>query len=277
MEQTEITGGVMIRAAVAGIGGRMGSRIAQLVRETEGIDLVGGFDQPSYRNAGNDVSTVIGGRSTGIIVRQCIDDVLQDADVIIDFTNAATSVEHLRKASAAGKAMIIGSTGFTGEQTREASQLSSAIPCVLSPNMSIGVNILFKIVADAARLLDSGFDVEIIEAHHRFKKDAPSGTAIKLAQVIAKAHDRDLDDVGVFSRHGLIGERSPSEIGIQTIRGGDIVGEHTVIFAGLGERIELVHRAQSRDLFARGAIYAAKWIVNQPPGLYDMSDVLGLK
>ncbi|MEN6440086.1 MAG: 4-hydroxy-tetrahydrodipicolinate reductase [Syntrophobacter sp.] len=267
----------MIRAAVAGIGGRMGSRIAQLIRETEGIDLVGGFDHPDYQNVGNDISTVIGGTTTGIIVRTRIEDVLGSSDVVVDFTNAATSLEHLRKASAAGKAMIIGSTGFTSEQSLEAAQFASVVPCVLSPNMSIGVNILFKIVADAARLLDSGFDVEIVEAHHRFKKDAPSGTAVKLAQIIAKSHDRDLSDVGVFSRHGLIGERTQSEIGIQTVRGGDIVGEHTVIFAGLGERIELVHRAQSRDLFARGAIHAAKWVVNQPPGLYDMSDVLGIK
>jgi len=267
----------MVRAAVAGIGGRMGSRIAQLIGETEDIELVGGFDQPNYQNVGNDLSTVIGGASTGMIVHTKIEDVLEKADVIIDFTNAATSLEHLRKASAARKAMIIGSTGFSPDQLKEAGRLSSTVPCVLSPNMSIGVNILFKIVADAARLLDSGFDVEIVEAHHRFKKDAPSGTAVNLARIIAKAHDRDLDEVGVFSRHGLIGERTQSEIGIQTVRGGDIVGEHTVIFAGLGERIELVHRAQSRDLFVRGAIHAAKWIINQPPGLYDMSDVLGIK
>lgn len=202
---------------------------------------------------------------------------LESADLVIDFTNAAASLEHLRQASAAGKSMVIGSTGFTRDQLDEAAELASRIPCMISPNVSIGVNILFKIVADAARLLGDNFDVEIIEAHHRFKKDAPSGTAVKLAQLIAESLNRDLGKVGVYARHGLIGERTDSEIGIQTIRGGDIVGEHTVIFAGLGERIELVHRAQSRDILARGAIHAAKWLTKQAPGLYDMSDVLGLK
>ncbi len=143
--------------------------------------------------------------------------------------------------------------------------------------MSMGVNVLFKVVADVTRLLGSGFDVEIVEAHHRFKKDAPSGTALKLAQIVAGALERELDQVGVFARHGLIGERTSQEIGIQTVRGGDIVGEHTVMFAGLGERIELTHRAHSRDNFARGAVRAALWVVRQPPGLYDMQNVLGIR
>ncbi|MFZ2446472.1 MAG: 4-hydroxy-tetrahydrodipicolinate reductase [Syntrophobacteraceae bacterium] len=267
----------MTRAAISGIGGRMGSRIAQIVGETDGIELVGGFDHPQYPNVGRDLSEVIGGAPTGMIVQGRIEDVLDTADVIIDFTTAAVSLEHLKKASARGKAMVIGSTGFSREQMEEAAKLASAVPCVLSPNMSIGVNILFKMVADAARLLGDGFDIEIVEAHHRFKKDAPSGTAVKLAQVIAQALGRDLDKVGVYERHGLIGERTGAEIGIQTIRGGDIVGEHTIIFAGLGERIELAHRAHSRDNFARGAIHAAKWVVTRPNGLYDMSDVLGIK
>lgn len=267
----------MVRAAIAGIGGRMGSRIAQLIRETEGIELSGGFDHPQYANIGRDLSVAIGGAPTGMPVGSRIGDVLHRSDVIIDFTNAAASLEHLRGASENGMAMVIGSTGFKREQLDEAQKLAASVPCVLSPNMSIGVNILFKMASDAARLLGEGFDVEIIEAHHRFKKDAPSGTAVKLAQVIAQALDRDLDKVGVYARHGLIGERTGPEIGIQTIRGGDIVGEHTIIFAGLGERIELVHRAQSRDNFARGAIHAAKWIVNQPAGLYDMGDILGIK
>ena len=173
--------------------------------------------------------------------------------------------------------MVIGATGFTREQLDEAAELVRKVPCVISPNMSIGVNILFKMVAEAARLLGDGYDVEIVEAHHRFKKDAPSGTAIKLAQLVAQALDRDLGHVGVYARHGMTGERTGSEIGIQTIRGGDIVGDHTVIFASLGERIELVHRAHSRDNFARGAIRAAKWVLDQPGGIYDMSDVLGIK
>ncbi len=267
----------MIRAAVAGIAGRMGSRIAQLVSETEGIELSGGFEHPNYPGIGKELSEVIGGSPTGKQIGNGIDSVLDQADVVLDFTSPAVSLEHLKRASARGKAMVIGSTGFTREQLQEARELTSAIPCVISPNMSIGVNVLFKLVADAARLLGETSDVEIIEAHHRFKKDAPSGTAVKLAQIIAQSLNRNLDEVGVYGRHGIIGERTDAEIGIQTIRGGDIVGEHTIIFAALGERIELVHRAQSRDNFARGAVHAAKWIVKQPKGLYDMSDVLGIK
>lgn len=267
----------MIRAAVAGIAGRMGSRIAQLICETDGIELAGGFEYPQHRNIGRDISDVIGGSPTGMLIGGGIEDVLDTADVIIDFTNAAAALEHLRSAAGKGTAMVIGATGFSPDQIEEAARLASGIPCVLSPNMSIGVNILFKMVADAARLLGDTCDVEIIEAHHRFKKDAPSGTAVKLAQIVAKALGRDLGETGVYSRHGLIGERTNTEIGIQTIRGGDIVGEHTVIFAALGERIELIHRAQSRDNFARGAIHAARWVAGRPNGLYDMSDVLGLK
>lgn len=267
----------MTRAAVAGVGGRMGSRIAQLIRETEGIELAGGFDHPRYAHVGKDLCEAIGGAPAGVPVSGSIEDVLDAADVIIDFTSVSASLEHLRHASARGKSMVIGTTGFSPEQVEEAAKLAAAIPCVLSPNMSIGVNILFKMAADAARLLGEGFDVEIVEAHHRFKKDAPSGTAVKLGRVIAEALGRDLDQVGVFARHGIVGERTGPEIGIQSIRGGDIVGDHTVVFAGFGERIELVHRAQSRDNFARGAIHAARWVVNQPSGLYDMGDILGIK
>ena len=266
----------MIRAAVAGIAGRMGSRIAQLIREADGMELAGGFEYSGYPGAGKDLAEVIGGAPTGKFIGGGIKDVVDSADVIIDFTNATASLEHLRIASAHGKAMVIGSTGISRDQLDEASNLASRIPCVISPNMSIGVNILFKMVAEAARLLGNSFDVEIIEAHHRFKKDAPSGTAVKLGQIVAGSLNRDFGEVGVYERHGLIGERTDSEIGIQTIRGGDIIGEHTVIFAGLGERIELIHRAHSRDNFAQGAVRAAKWIVEQPPGLYDMNDVLGI-
>jgi 4-hydroxy-tetrahydrodipicolinate reductase len=203
--------------------------------------------------------------------------VLESTDVVIDFTNAASSLEHLRVASAYGRSMVIGSTGFTREQLDEAAKLATSVPCVISPNMSVGVNVMFKMAAEAARLLGDSYDVEIVEAHHRFKKDAPSGTAIKLAQVVAKALGRDLGDVGVYARHGMTGARTGPEIGIQTIRGGDIVGEHTIVFASLGERIEIVHRAHSRDNFARGAIRAAMWVLEQPCGIYDVSDVLGIR
>lgn len=267
----------MVRAAVAGIAGRMGSRAAQLIGETEGIELAGGFEFSRHPLVGKDLAEAIGGSPTGKPIRGGIEDVLEDADVIIDFTTAASSLEHLRAASARGVSMVIGSTGFAREQIDEAAGLAGAIPCVISPNMSIGVNILFKMVAEAARLLGDGYDVEIVEAHHRFKKDAPSGTAMELARIVAEALGRDLGQVGVYGRRGMVGERSAPEIGIQSVRGGDIVGDHTVMFASLGERVEIVHRAHNRDNFARGAIRAAKWVISRPAGLYDMSDVLGIK
>ncbi|MHC1741697.1 MAG: 4-hydroxy-tetrahydrodipicolinate reductase [Syntrophobacteraceae bacterium] len=267
----------MVRAAIAGIAGRMGSRIAQLINESEGIELAGGFEQPQHAKVGCELAEIIGGSTTGIRVSGSMADVLDRADVVIDFTHANASLEHLKVAASAKKPMVIGSTGFTADQLAQARNLAGAMPCVLAPNMSMGVNVLFKVVADVARLLGEGYDIEIVEAHHRFKKDAPSGTALKLAQVAAEAVERNLDEVGVYARHGLIGERTPKEIGVQTLRAGDIVGEHTVMFCSLGERIELTHRAHSRDNFARGAIRAARWIVNQPPGLYDMQHVLGIK
>lgn len=267
----------MVRTVVAGIAGRMGSRIAQLVRETEGLELAGGFEHPGHPSVNHDISEVIGGPPSGLKVAAGIHAVLPDADVVVDFTSASVSLSHLKEAASRGKAMVIGSTGFSRDQVEQAREYASRVPCVLAPNMSMGVNVLFKVVGDVARLLGEGFDVEIIEAHHRYKKDAPSGTALKLAGVVSDALGRDLDQVGVYARKGITGERTSQEIGIQTIRGGDIVGEHTVIFAGLGERIEITHRAQSRDNFARGAIRAALWVGRQPPGLYDMEHVLGIR
>jgi len=176
-----------------------------------------------------------------------------------------------------GGAAVIGSTGFTKEQLAEVSKYVQKVPCVLSPNMSIGVNLCFKVLAEIAKTIGDDYDMEIVEAHHRMKKDAPSGTAVKMAQVIAQAVNRNLEEVGVYARKGMIGERTKKEIGIQTLRAGDIVGEHTVMFAGKGERIEVTHRAHSRDTFAAGAVRAAKWVVGKKPGLYDMQDVLGLK
>lgn len=266
----------MIRAAVAGVAGRMGTRIAQIITETEGLALAAAFERTGHDAIGKELAQIIGGNTTGLVVSGGIGEVLNKVDVIIDFTHADASLEHLRMASQGGKAMVIGSTGFAADQLKEARELAGVVPCVLAPNMSVGVNIVFKVVAEAARLLGDDFDVEIVEAHHRFKKDAPSGTALKLGEVVARALGRRIEEAGVFERHGIIGERAPKEIGLQTLRGGDIVGEHTVMFAGLGERIEITHRAHNRDNFARGAIRAAQWIVGQPPGLYDMHDVLGI-
>jgi 4-hydroxy-tetrahydrodipicolinate reductase len=173
--------------------------------------------------------------------------------------------------------MVIGTTGFTAQETDELRRLARQVPCVFSPNMSVGVNVLFKALAEIAKTLGDEYDIEVIEAHHRLKKDAPSGTAMKIAEVLAQAMNRDLGQVAVYARRGMIGERTRNEIGVQTIRAGDIVGDHTVLFGGMGERIEVTHRAHNRDAFARGALRAAHWVATQPPGLYDMLDVLRLR
>jgi 4-hydroxy-tetrahydrodipicolinate reductase len=267
----------MVKAIVSGAAGRMGGRIIHMIEAAEGIELAGALERPDHPAVGKDVGEVVGLPPKGIPVAATLAEVLPKADILIEFTHPGPSFVHLMEALAAGKAMVIGTTGFSPKQIAEIRELAPKGRVVLAPNMSVGVNLMFKVVEDVARVLTDGYDVEIVEAHHRLKKDAPSGTALKLAQVIAQALGRNLEEVGVYARQGLIGERRQEEIGIQTVRAGDIVGEHTVIFGGIGERLEIIHRAHSRDNFARGAVRAALWVVQQPPGLYDMQDVLGLK
>jgi 4-hydroxy-tetrahydrodipicolinate reductase len=267
----------MVKAIVAGAAGRMGGRIIDAIRQTDGISLAAAFERADHPRVGSDVGEATGLGTLEMRIASDLKSVMDAGDVVIDFTHPKASVEHLRQAVAASKPMVIGTTGFTNEEVETIRTLAKDIPCVQAPNMSMGINLMFKVVEDMAKALGEGFDVEIIEAHHHHKKDAPSGTAVKLAQNLANALGRDLEQVGVYGRHGIIGERRAEEIGIQTIRGGDIVGEHTVLFAGVGERLELTHRAHSRDNFARGAVKAAMWVVNQAPGLYDMQHVLGLK
>lgn len=267
----------MIRAIVTGAGGRMGGRIINFIAETRGIELVGAVEREGHPSIGRDVGEALGIGRTGVIIGKDLTECLRTGDVVIDFTSHDVSARHLHLTAQSGKAIVIGSTGFTAEEMTEIRGRASEIRCVLTPNMSVGVNVMFKVLEEVAGILGDDYDVEIVEAHHHLKKDAPSGTALKMAQVIAESLGRDLERVGVFSRNGLIGERKKDEIGIQTIRAGDIVGEHTVIFGGMGERLEFTHRAHSRDNFARGAIRAALWIVTQPNGLYDMRDVLGLR
>jgi 4-hydroxy-tetrahydrodipicolinate reductase len=267
----------MIKAIVSGPAGRMGGRIIHLIEAAEGITLAGAFEQPDHAAVGKDVGEVAGLPHKGLKVAGALKDVLGQGDVVIEFTHPEPSLAHLREVAAAGKAMVLGTTGFSPAQVAEIHALGARTRLVFAPNMSVGVNLMFKVVADVAKVLSEGYDVEIVEAHHRLKKDAPSGTALKLAQVIAHALDRDLEKVGVYARHGIIGQRTDKEIGLQTVRAGDIVGEHTVLFGGIGERLEIIHRAHSRDNFAKGAVRAAQWVVNQPPACYDMQDVLGLK
>jgi 4-hydroxy-tetrahydrodipicolinate reductase len=267
----------MVKAIVSGVAGRMGGRIVHLMEAADGIQLVGAVERPEHPAVGRDVGEVVGLPSKGITVADSLSQVLPQGEVVIEFTHPEPSLAHLHEVADAGRAMVLGTTGFSPPQIAEINALASRAHLVFAPNMSVGVNLMFKVVADIAGVLADGYDVEIVEAHHRLKKDAPSGTAIKLGQVIAHALGRELDKTGIYARHGIIGERTKDEIGIQTVRAGDIVGEHTVIFGGMGERLEIIHRAHSRDNFARGAVRAAQWIVSQPPGLYDMQDVLGLK
>lgn len=267
----------MIKIAVAGAAGRMGSRITALSKEYPELKLAGAFEKKGHAATGKDIGTITGIGETGVKLSDSLESIIDSTDVIIDFTSPASTMENIRLAAKKGKAMVIGTTGLSKDEIKEIEILSKKIPCVMASNMSTGVNLLLKVIHDVARVLGDEYDIEIVEAHHRLKKDAPSGTALKMAQVIADAVNRNLDEVAVYARKGIIGERTKKEIGIQTVRAGDIVGEHTVLFGGLGERIEITHKASSRDTFARGALRAAQWIAGKPSGLYDMQDVLGLK
>jgi 4-hydroxy-tetrahydrodipicolinate reductase len=267
----------MIKTIVAGAGGRMGGRISQLIRESPDLTLSGALEKEGHPAVGQDLGEWLGLGKMNLPLVSELEKLIPGGEVIIDFTFPSASLDHLRLAAAGPIPIVIGSTGFTSEEMEEVGRLSRQVPCVLAPNMSVGVNALFKIVGELARILGEGFDLEILEVHHKMKKDAPSGTALKLAQVLAQARSLDLDQAAVYERKGIIGERRPGEIGIQTFRAGDIIGEHTVLFGGLGERIEITHRAHSRDTFARGALRAARWLIGKPNGLYDMQDVLGLK
>ncbi len=267
----------MIKVIVAGAAGRMGGRLVCLLKESAALTLAGAIESKGHVSIGEDAGEMAGCGHTGVPIRDDFTSVMERGEVVIDFSAPAATLEHLRAAAQSRRAMVIGTTGFSPQELAELRNLTKAIPCVFSPNMSVGVNIIFKAIAEMAKTFGEDYDIEVIEAHHRLKKDAPSGTALKIAEVLAKAVNRDLEQVGVYARKGLIGERKKGEIGIQTIRAGDIVGDHTVLFGGMGERVEVTHRVQSRDTFARGALRAARWVVKQPPGLYDMMDVLGLR
>ena len=267
----------MTRVIVAGAAGRMGQRVIHMVQANPGLQLAGAFEAAGSAALGKDAGAISGLGETGVVITAGLESVIDRGDVLIDFTFHTATVAFARLAARNGLAMVIGTTGLSTEELAEIRTLAQAhFPCVQSPNMAIGVNVLFKLVAKTAAVLGDGYDVEIVEAHHRMKKDAPSGTALRLGQLAAEALGRNLDEVGVMERNGIIGERTDREIGIQTIRGGDIVGEHTVYFAGAGERLEITHRATSRDNFARGATLAAAWVAGRANGLYTMFDVLDL-
>ena len=266
----------MIKAVVAGASGRMGKRLIALLRESAEFQVVGAVERKDHVDVGRDAGEVAGVGPLGIPIVDGVGKALPGAQVLLDFTAPGAAMQHLEAASQAGVAVVLGTTGLGEADLRRARDLSTRIPCVQSPNMSVGVNVLYGVLAQVARSLGDGYDVEVIEAHHHFKKDSPSGTAEKIAQVLAEALGRDMRKVGVYGRQGIVGERPKDEIAVHAIRAGDIVGEHTVLFGGMGERIEITHRAQSRDNFAFGALRAATWVVGKPPGLYSMLDVLGL-
>lgn len=267
----------MIKVAVCGAAGRMGQRIITSIIEAEGVTFCGALERPGHLQIGEDAGLLAGCGKTGVHITDSLNAVVAACDVLIDFTSPKVSLKNLEMCALHKKAIVIGSTGFTPEERILAAELAKEIPAVLAPNMSVGVNVCFKVLKDIATTLGDDFDVEIVEMHHKLKKDAPSGTAVRMGEVVAEALGRDYNQVANCHREGIIGERTQEEIGMQTIRGGDIIGEHTVYFIGMGERIELSHRAMTRDMFSRGSVRAAKWVVGKTPGLYDMQDVLGLR
>ncbi len=266
----------MIRAILAGAAGRMGERILHALVESKDFELGGACERSDHPAVGQDVGTLAGLGHLGVPIAASLDEIIERGDVLIDFTTPSASISHLKTVAKKGRAAVVGTTGFDEAQRKTVQSLGDSLRAVISPNMSVGVNVMLRLTAEAARLLGPDFDVEVLEAHHSQKKDAPSGTALALASAVAASQGRSLEEVGVFGRKGLIGERKKGEIGIMSLRAGDQVGEHLVMFAGVGERLEVVHRAHSRDNFARGAIRAARWVVDQPPGVYSMADVLGL-
>jgi 4-hydroxy-tetrahydrodipicolinate reductase len=267
----------MTKVIVAGAAGRMGSRLVALIKDSSVLTLAGAVEGKGHQALGTDAGEAAGAGKIGVSITDDLPALLDRGEVVIDFSSPEATLGHLRAVAERRRAMVIGTTGFKAAELDELKSLSRQIACVFSPNMSVGVNLIYKVISEMATTLGDEYDIEIIEAHHRLKKDAPSGTALKIAEVLARAVNRDLNQVGVYARKGLTGERKKQEIGIQTIRAGDIVGDHTILFGGMGERIEVTHRASSRDTFARGALRAAQWVIKKPPGLYDMMDVLSLK
>ena len=264
------------RVAVAGASGRMGRMLIEAIRGSGDCVLAGALDLPGSPGLGQDAAAFLG-HTSGVRITDDLHAGLQGADVLIDFTRPEGTLAHLSIASRAGVRMVIGTTGFDEAGKAALAQAARTIPIVASPNMSVGVNATLKLLDMAARILSQGYDIEIIEAHHRHKVDAPSGTALKMGEVVAAALGRKLADVAVYGRQGVTGERDPSSIGFAAIRGGDVVGDHTVLFAGLGERIEISHKASSRHGYASGSLRACRWLMSRDPGLYDMQDVLGLR
>jgi 4-hydroxy-tetrahydrodipicolinate reductase len=262
--------------AVAGATGRMGHMLIEAIAQSDDCRLAGALDIATSPALGQDASAWTG-QASGVRVTADVPQGLQAAQFLIDFTRPEGTLAHLHACRALGVKAVIGTTGFTEAQKAEIADMAKDMAIVMAPNMSVGVNVTLKLLEMAAKALSTGYDIEIIEAHHRHKVDAPSGTALKMGEVIADALGRDLKDCAVYAREGVTGERDPSSIGFATIRGGDIVGDHTVLFAGTGERIEVTHKSSSRATYAQGSLRAVRFLATQERGLFDMFDVLGLR
>ena len=266
----------MTRIAITGAAGRMGRSLIEACQQTAGLELTVALEHPDSSLLGSDAGELAGLGKLGVSIGVDLAAVIDDFDVLIDFTRPEPTLTNLEVCRAAGRRMVIGTTGFDDTQKAQIAAAAQQMGVVFAPNMSVGVNVCLKLLDMAARVLGDEVDVEVIEAHHRHKVDAPSGTALRMGEVVAEALGRDLKTCAVFGREGHTGERDRKTIGFETIRAGDIVGDHTVLFAGTGERIEITHKASSRMTFANGAIRAAGWLMEQDAGLFDMQDVLGL-
>ena len=267
----------MTRIAVMGAAGRMGKVLVEAVHQAPGLTLGAAIVSPSSSLIGADAGELAGVGKLGVSIKSSLAGAADDFDVLIDFTNPELTLANLQECVKLGKAMVIGTTGLSSAHKQTLAEQAQHTPVVFAPNMSVGINLLLDILHRAASVLQDGYDVEIIETHHRHKVDAPSGTALRLGEVVAEAMGRNLDECAVYGREGNTGPRKANEIGFETIRAGDVVGDHTVLFASEGERIEITHKASSRMTFAKGAVRACAWLHGRPSGLYDMQDVLALK
>ena len=261
---------------IAGAGGRMGRMLIEAIHQADDCRLAGALDVPDSPGIGLDASGFLG-HASGVTITSDIRHALKGCDVLIDFTRPEGTMAHVALCSEMGVMMVIGTTGFSDAQKATINAASKDIAIMMAPNMSVGVNVTLKLLEMAAKAMSEGYDIEVIEAHHRHKVDAPSGTALKMGEVMATAMGRDLKQCAVYSREGHTGERDPSSIGFATIRGGDIVGDHTVLFAGTGERIEITHKSSSRSTYAQGGLRAVRFLAQHKTGMFDMFDVLGLR
>ena len=267
----------MIRVAVTGAAGRMGKTNIEAIQAAEGVELGAAIVETGSTLIGADAGEVAGVGKLGVAIVGSLEEVLNDFDVLIDFTAPQATLANLATCAANGKAMVIGTTGLSESEREELNSFGEKMPLVFASNMSVGVNLCFKLLAEAAKALGDDYDVEIIEAHHHHKVDSPSGTALSMGEAVAGALGRDLRQCAVYGREGQIGARTREEIGFATVRAGDVVGDHTVLFAAEGERIEITHKASSRMTFAKGAVRAAAWVAGQGNSVYDMQDVLGIR